>query len=143
MLGAVLCGLVTAAAAEAYKTTAEEGRKFSRLYMDQLEEEEYKEQYKQRECWRIGRRGVGREGFEVARRGVVCRFSSPTRRGAFCNTVAIAVKDNRPEGRLVVQKVAQLSSQTLARSREWCDKEPGAPAPIPKPEGAKKLLSGS
>ena len=142
MIGAVLCGLVAAVAAEAYKTTAKEGRTHSRQYMDQLEEEEYKEPYKQRECWRIGRRGVGREGFRVARRGVVCRFSSPTRRDAYCNTVAIAVKDNRPEGRLVVQKVSQLSSVTLARSREWCEKEPGAPAPIPKPEGAKERLSG-
>lgn len=135
LIGAVLCGLVAAPAAEAYRTSAKEGRKHSRLYM-----EDYYPSYKQRECWRIGPKGAGRRGFRVARNGVVCRFSSPKRgrEGGACNTFGIAVKDNRPDGRLVIQGIVQTSVERRVDG-EWCDGEPGAPAP-PKPEGAKKLL---
>lgn len=136
-----MCGLVTAVAAEAYKTTAEEGRKFSRKYQEQFPR--YKDFTEQRECWRIGDNGVGRSG--ILRRGVVCRFSTPTiktRGGKYCRLLLVAVKDKRPEGQLIASDVDQFSFEELWRDPAWCEREPDAPAP-PKPQGAKKLLSGS
>jgi hypothetical protein len=138
VVAAVVFALVAAVAAEAYKTTAEEGRKFSRKYAKQF----YGDNWKQRECWRVGPNGVGRAGWEIARRGVVCRFSFPTKRNAYCRVLAVAVKDKRPEGRLTAEEVEQLSPQEVSRDAAWCDGEPGGEAP-PKPEGATKYLSGS
>ena len=47
----------------------------------------------QRECYRVGRDGVGRTG--VAPRGVACMFSNIEDDGARCYITAVGVKDTK------------------------------------------------
>jgi hypothetical protein len=92
---AVLVGtLVVTAPAEAASTSVQEGRKFSRKFIKKEDGQiGYGRDWVQRDCYRIGRAGVGRHG--VAPRGVVCMFSNIEAGGAKCYIIAIGVKDTK------------------------------------------------
>jgi len=89
---------LVASTAEAAKTSEKEGRKFSRKYMKAAVREGDLPNFggwNQRDCWRIGRDGVGY--YRLFPRGVVCLFSSTRRFGPhdYCVVYGVAVKDGR------------------------------------------------
>jgi hypothetical protein len=95
-LVAILGGsLVITAPAEAAKTSAKEGRKFSRAYMKDLVREGDLPDYgwNQRDCWRIGPEGAG--AYRIFPHGVVCVFSTTKRFRGTCGVYGVAVKDGR------------------------------------------------
>ena len=131
VLGAVVFALVAAAPAEAAKTSEEEGRKYSRKHVRHFVGQDFPDYgWKQRECWRIGRRGAGLK--RVLPRGVVCRFSSTYRKNV-CWLLNIAVKDKRRG--IVTQQLYERSTDRRA-DPSYCNREPDPVVP-PKPLGAK------
>lgn len=89
--------LVTSTA-EAAKTSAAEGRKYSRKYVNKFTGRDFPDLgWKQRDCWRIPSGGVGRFGYYP--HGVVCLFTSSKdiRRGGDvgCLALGIAVKEKK------------------------------------------------
>jgi hypothetical protein len=94
---AVLVGtLVVTAPAEAAKTSAKEGRKFSRTYLkDAVRRGDLPNHggWNQRDCWRIGPQGAG--AYRLFPRGVVCLFSTNKRFRGTCGVYGVAVKDGR------------------------------------------------
>ena len=119
---AVLVGtLVVTVPAEAASTSAEEGRKFSRKYMNQEDPTHGYGHWRQQQCYRIGRDGVGTYGLFPG--GVACQFSATPRASRGCWLFAIAVKDGK---RL---KAQQVSQGAVAYRGDQADCDPGAPYP--------------
>lgn len=114
---------LVASTAEAAKTSEKEGRKFSRKYMKKERRQfDFGPDWVQRECYRIGRDGVGNQG--VAPRGVVCMFSNLENGGDRCYLNAIAVKDTKRF--LTAQSVAP-SALPYHRLGDPADCQPDAP----------------
>jgi hypothetical protein len=86
---------LVASTAEASSTSEREGRKFSRKYVNSIVRDGFRDLgWKQRDCYRIGRQGVGLQGSFP--RGVACLFSSTKNFGqAPCWLLGVAVKDGK------------------------------------------------
>ena len=93
LVAVLACALVATAPAEAAKTSAKEGRKFSRKYLKQDSVNRLYD-WHQDQCYRIGGDGVG--AYRIFPGGVACLFSADPRRGpADCILYGIAVKDGK------------------------------------------------
>jgi hypothetical protein len=106
---AVLGGsLVITAPAEAAKTSAKEGRKFSRGYMkDKIRDGDLPDYgWHQRDCWRIGPDGAG--DYRIFPNGVVCLFSTTKEVRGTCGVYGVAVKDGRK--RLQASNVSSIQA---------------------------------
>jgi hypothetical protein len=93
---AVLVGtLIATAPAEAASTSEREGRKYSQKYVNALVRDGFRDLgWKQRDCYRIGPRGVGLQ--RSFSRGVACLFSSTkSYSSAPCWLLGVAVKDGK------------------------------------------------
>jgi hypothetical protein len=100
-----------ASVSEAAKTSAKEGRKFSRAYVkDAVRDGRLPKHggWNQRDCWRIGRQGAG--PYKIFPRGVVCVFSTNKRVRGTCGVYGVAVKDGRKR-----LKAANVSSVQIYR----------------------------
>ena len=136
---AVALALAASPALGAYKTSPEEGRKYAKLAKKAFLKSE-SDEYKLRDCWRIGPGGVGGT-YKFLPGGVVCRFSGPVLKTGFgedaCKFLDFAAKQGRKRNAFVTDHVTKFTSlRPYWIGREWCDFVPGAEEP-PAPFGSK------
>lgn len=136
----VALALAASPAPGAYRTSPEEGLKYTTLHM-KLDQGGRASTYALRGCWRIGPGGVGTYGLYSG--GVVCRFSGPVYQGGpngedACRIADYAAKQKKPKKSKKAKKkfvtkfvTDNVTDYAVWPGGEWCRFEPGAEDPSP------------
>jgi hypothetical protein len=132
-LGVIAVALAVASPALAgkYRTSPEEGLKFTTKHGKRFLGSQWPG-YSLRGCWRVGPDGAGEHALYPG--GVVCRFSGPVQKTAFdedaCRVFDFVAKQGKKK-RFVTDNVTIGPGYWIGG--EWCRFEPGAEEPSPPP----------